>query len=648
MKRIKIIALLLTAMLSANLTFAATKTIYCKLAQEWWMVVGAAVGCHSWGTGAGTTWPGVRMTPVEGETDLWSIELDTDQVQNVIFTRVSPEGISLADWGAKTKNLQIPTDDKNLFTITTSSESWGDPGCDGEWSVYGGAVEKPKHDYTITVYLPAFCDDIAAYADSARVMGGFDDWSNGIWMEKKIDEDFNDCWYAEIYDVEEGTAFKLRFGTDADWKVQVQLNGANMANEAFGETTDIVLHYDGEGYGFAACAAPAARKEFVFIAGEIADANPALFSITWGKDGSNETVKLANKADDIYTAEILETVDSVVLVRCATGATEIIWGGEGMNVWNQTANYELCDTMSFGEWTEEGLFTLTCEAPQPVETKYYAKNNWNGAASEDWSWLEMSATNQENIYMLDSIVFGGTGVNINDKADDADALYFAADKIVVLDDLDGLPGPIPPKPRGRDTIPYAPARTVAPLEAPTLLAGDTIKLFFNAADSTLSAAIVGRPAQPEPAKTFDLTIEQDTVWTTSGGKVAAWIWGEELAGEWTDWATDNEGTLTLKVDERADSIIFKRFAPEVEVPYWDGTAEYQWNEIAKSEIADCHLFIITDWNEGAWCERPERPTTALPIINSKSLIQNSKLIKNGRLFIIREGRWYNVMGALAD
>lgn len=118
-------------------TMLSAKTIYCKMAQDWWKVDNAAVGCHSWGTGKGTTWPGVRMTPVAGETDLWSIDLDTDQVQNVIFTRVNPSDEGDFYWGAKTKDLVIPTDGKNLFTITTSSESWGDPGCDGEWSVYG-------------------------------------------------------------------------------------------------------------------------------------------------------------------------------------------------------------------------------------------------------------------------------------------------------------------------------------------------------------------------------------------------------------------------------------------------------------------------------------------------------------------------------
>ena len=116
--------------------------------------------------------------------------------------------------------------------------------------------DKPKYDYTITAYLPQFCDAIAAYADSVRVMGDFDDWTDGVWMQKKVDEDYNGCWYAELKDVEEGTEFKLRFGTDADWKVQVQLDGKNLDNMMTGETTDIVLQYDGEGYGFAVCGVP--------------------------------------------------------------------------------------------------------------------------------------------------------------------------------------------------------------------------------------------------------------------------------------------------------------------------------------------------------------------------------------------------------
>ncbi len=196
-----------------------------------------------------------------------------------------------------------------------------EPGYDGEanctWPELGAYIyeveyfkthnspcgeDKPKHDYTITAYLPEFCAEIEAYADSARVMGGFDGWTDGIWMEKKIDEDFNDYWYAEIKDVEEGTEFKLRFGTDGDWAVQVQLNGQNLGNERTGETTDIVLQFDGEGYGFAACAAPVEYKYTEYENWQIKYGN------TWEWSDNMEKVE-----DGLFKLEIL-------------------WEGTGINV----------------------------------------------------------------------------------------------------------------------------------------------------------------------------------------------------------------------------------------------------------------------------------------------------------------------------
>ncbi len=145
--------------------------------------------------------------------------------------------------------------------------------------------DKPKHDYKITAYLPQFCAEIENYADSVRVMGGFDEWTDGIWMEKKLDEDFNDYWYAEIKDVEEGTEFKLRFGTDEKWAVQVQLNGQNLGNEKTGETTDIVLQFDGAGYGFAACAEPVEYKYTEYENWQIKYGN------TWEWSGNMEKVE---------------------------------------------------------------------------------------------------------------------------------------------------------------------------------------------------------------------------------------------------------------------------------------------------------------------------------------------------------------------
>jgi len=116
--------------------WAANMRVYCKMDKSWWKDANAAVGCHSWGTGPGTTWPGVRMTPVDGEADLWYIDLDISNVQNVIFTRVNGSG-TIEYWGAKTTDQVIPTDGKDLFTITNTSACWADDQCTcgGNWGM---------------------------------------------------------------------------------------------------------------------------------------------------------------------------------------------------------------------------------------------------------------------------------------------------------------------------------------------------------------------------------------------------------------------------------------------------------------------------------------------------------------------------------
>ena len=149
MKKIFTVWMALTLMASS----AFATTIYCKMAQDWWKSDGAAVGAYAWkgenaSGGKNANWPGERMTPTN-QADVWAIDIDLTMYENIIFTRVNNEG-DVADWGAKTKDQVIPTDGKNLFTITSESPVWGDPGCDGEWSVYGeggGGQPQPQGDY---------------------------------------------------------------------------------------------------------------------------------------------------------------------------------------------------------------------------------------------------------------------------------------------------------------------------------------------------------------------------------------------------------------------------------------------------------------------------------------------------------------------
>ena len=122
------------------------KTIYCKMDKAWWKEGNAAIGCYTWNDGgvAKAAWPGERMTPVEGETDLWSIELDINTYHMCIFTRMNPVDGDNQDWGAKTGDLIIPTDDNDMYTITSETAVWGDPGVAGAWSKYGEVVPVAK------------------------------------------------------------------------------------------------------------------------------------------------------------------------------------------------------------------------------------------------------------------------------------------------------------------------------------------------------------------------------------------------------------------------------------------------------------------------------------------------------------------------
>ena len=143
----KSIFLFFAAILCAIGASAATKTIYFK-SQQWWHKDNAASAAYYWGTGGNANaWPGTRMTKVEGETNMWSIEIDTDKYQNIIFTRVNGSG-TVQDWGAKTKDQTIPTNDNNLFTLS-ATEVWGDPGATGTWSTYTPPTEPVIPDYYI-------------------------------------------------------------------------------------------------------------------------------------------------------------------------------------------------------------------------------------------------------------------------------------------------------------------------------------------------------------------------------------------------------------------------------------------------------------------------------------------------------------------
>ncbi len=120
-------------------------TLYCKMTYSWWTADSAAIGVYYWGGSSTNTWPGTRLTEVED--NIWKASIPSDST-GFIFTRVNGSG-NIADWGAKTADLAFPTGGENLYTITSSTAVWGDPGVTGEWSTY----TEPATKYNVEVYV---------------------------------------------------------------------------------------------------------------------------------------------------------------------------------------------------------------------------------------------------------------------------------------------------------------------------------------------------------------------------------------------------------------------------------------------------------------------------------------------------------------
>lgn len=130
---------------------AENVTIYCQVDAQWWLNDGAdvAVYCYKDGAAYGLAYPGKRMDKVEGATNVWTAEVPAD-LDGMIFVRCNPVTADPVayNWNAKTADLTLPTDGKNLYTITTDNYCWASDEClcAGEWSVYGAAANEVAYE----------------------------------------------------------------------------------------------------------------------------------------------------------------------------------------------------------------------------------------------------------------------------------------------------------------------------------------------------------------------------------------------------------------------------------------------------------------------------------------------------------------------
>ena len=156
----------------------------------------------------------------------------------------------------------------------------------------------------------------------------------------------------------------------------------------------------------------------------------------------------------------------------------------------------------------------TPEPPTPTTT-YYMKNNWEAGA--DWTWKEM--TQDGEIYKLENVVFGGTGVNYNTAESDEGAAWVAVDDIL----------------------------------GDEIAAKDTVTFVLNPVKATVTATIVGKyvdPVPPTPEEYVTLYFVNVDKWEN----VYAYVWNDDYnVGELAGWP----GTkMTITEDSVGDYAVY--------------------------------------------------------------------------------------------
>ncbi|MBR2320325.1 MAG: starch-binding protein [Clostridia bacterium] len=150
----KFLSFLLTFAMLFSLAMPAmaaedTRTIYFENTNNW-----STVNAYAWDAESIAllgTWPGTAMTKVEGEENIYSIEVPTDAV-NMIFNNGSEQ----------TADLTIPTDGKNLYTYNSG------------WSTYGSTGDEPtingntEGDVTASFAPEIYLSGISNTGDTVR------------------------------------------------------------------------------------------------------------------------------------------------------------------------------------------------------------------------------------------------------------------------------------------------------------------------------------------------------------------------------------------------------------------------------------------------------------------------------------------------
>lgn len=112
----------------------------------------------------------------------------------------------------------------------------------------------------------------------------------------------------------------------------------------------------------------------------------------------------------------------------------------------------------------------------------------------------------------------------------------------------------------------------------------------------------------KPLTTEQLRLVPSEEWADASAQFAAWIWGEETEGQWTEFfvpVSKGNDTLYAEIPSNADSVLFVRFSPKAAEPAWyeSGASQevLEWGRMSEQLIDHTSLvWTVIGWTEGQW------------------------------------------------
>lgn len=555
------------------------------------------------------------MTAVEGETNMYTGTIPTGY-DKMIMVRLDGEATE-ANWNNKwsqTVNLDVPTNDNNLFTVTsggTGSE------CDGVWSKYDPSVPPTPAapDSIFFVNVPGW-DSLRVHLWDGTAAGTT--WP-GVEMTKLGDDDKINGYDVYKYVAVEGAYTKCIFSN----------NGKNQTADL--TWTSGKYFYDGAWY---------AKTE---IPEPIPAAVPLQGNI-W-----KVVAETPVRAGSHYIDEALLKMDGVYATTLKPN-TRTIAGEEFTHVIQvRTDGYPSADNLAGKE--KSGSTSLIITAKENVDiTLYYNRQALNASGTENdnkdlivfdqaaiankvTGTFTIDAYNSDSTYLnvtkklalkkdhVYTVTASGTTLqlhgikleehvpamqiagawDVQEQAWVVNNMTLADNKLTASYEVELAKGDYEFKvlkdgawlTKANDGA-YGLHREWPGVAGVTDNAENNLKLTADAAGTytftwTFANDSIGItfPAPEPPAAKENLYLVPNQ-WAEGDAKIAAWTWSKDGSiNAFTEFfAPKAEGndTLVAEVLADADSIIFVRFNATATEPKWNGGEGYQWNQTPGDSI----------------------------------------------------------------